>query len=470
MPLRLMFLLTRCLAALFVLAAVSPLTHAQRGASVRRITWNDLGPLQPRVAATGLTAATFDADVERLHRENLRRVREGDLDHLIFYILQSTKIAPGPPIEPALSAKRLVESLTAAQREAFLRAEEGARPSIPGEVKTRVAAALRAFAGARADSRQQYFRALVESAFPDRASRQAGLEQEYLRVMRFVYRKEFIAQRAAAPAAAVSELYRSRGLSTDTAVEAGYLVYLGLGVLKALQPERRIRRVLIVGPGLDLAPRTALQESTPPESYQPWAVIDALVSLGLSTTSDLQVVAADINPRVVEHLRGASRRAPALTLASEVREAESVTFTRDFRDYFANLGRGLSGRPVSATGPGPDGHLRKTVTVAAAAARPLRAESLDIVSERLTERVNLVIATNILPYFDDRQLALVVSNVAAMLEPGGAFIHNEPRGTLGDLTTAAGLPFEQSRHAVIADVKGAPAPLFDSVFLHLRAR
>ena len=418
----------------------------------------------------GFSAATFDADVERLHRENLRRVREGDLDHLIFYILQSTKFTRRPPIEPALSAKALVEGLPPAEREAFLRGDEGLRPAILGEVKTRIAAALRALAGAQTDSRQQYFRALMESAFADRTSRQAGLEQEYLRVMRFVYRKEFVAQRAAAPAAAVSELYRSRGLSTDTAVEAGYVVYLGLGVLKGLQPERRIRRVLIVGPGLDLAPRTALQESTPPESYQPWAVIDALVSLGLSTMGDLQVVAADINPRVVEHLRAAGRRPPALTLASEVREGESVTFTRDFRDYFDSLGGTLSGSPASARSPGADGRLRKIVTVAAAAARPLRAESLDIVTERLTERFDLVIATNILPYFDDRQLALVVSNVAAMLEPGGAFLHNEPRDMLGDLTAAAGLPFQQSRHAVIAEVRGARAPLFDSVFLHLKNR
>ena len=110
----------------------------------------------------------------------------------------------------------------------------------------------------------------------------AALVDEYLRVMRFVYEKEFVAQRAPRPADAVADLYRSRGLSTDTAVEAGYLVSIGLGIVKALEPDRRIRRVLIVGPGLDLAPRTGMLEAGPPESYQPWAVIDALVASGLS--------------------------------------------------------------------------------------------------------------------------------------------------------------------------------------------
>ena len=75
-------------------------------------------------------------------------------------------------------------------------------------------------------------------------------------------------------------------------------------------------------------------------------------------------------------------------------------------------------------------------------------------------------ATNILPYFDDAQLALAMSNIAAMTSPGGVFLHNESRAILGDLTTAVGLPFEQSRHAIIATVRGAKAPLFDSVFLH----
>jgi hypothetical protein len=469
MPLRLMFLLTRCLAALFVLAALSPLIHAQRGASARRITWNDLGALQPRLQADGFAAATFEADVDRLHRDNLRRVREGDLDHLVFYILQSERTSPQPPIEPALSAKALVERLDPAAREAFLRGDEGIRSAIPAAVGARIAAALRVLDAARDDARHTYFRSLVQSAFADRASRQQGLEQEYLRVMRFVYRKEFVAQRADAPALSVAELYRTRGLSTDTAIEAGYVVYLGLGVLKGLQPDRRIRKVLIVGPGLDLAPRTAMQEAAPPESYQPWAVIDAVVSLGLASVSDLQVVAADINPRVVQHLRGASRRPPRLTLTSELREGESVTFSPDFRDYFDRLGSVLSGR-TTPRGTLTEGHLRKTITVGAAAAQPLRAETLDIVTERLAERFDLVIATNILPYFDDRQLALVVSNIAAMLEPGGAFLHNEPRGSLGDLTAAVGLPLEQSRHAVIANVKGATAPLFDSVFLHLSRR
>jgi hypothetical protein len=281
--------------------------------------------------------------------------------------------------------------------------------------------------------------------------------------MRFVYDKEFVAQRAGP--AAVAALYHSRGLSTDTAVEAGYVVYTGLGILKSLEPDRQIRRVLIVGPGLDLAPRTSLLETSPPESYQPWAVMDALVSLGLSRLDQLTVVGADINPRVVEHLRRSRSVPPTLALISGIAETPTVQFSQDYRDYFALLGRSI-GDTQPAT-HALSGHLSKTVRVRAEAARALDAELLDIVTERLNgPPFDLIIATNILPYFDDGELMLAMSNVAGTLAPGGVFLHNEARPVLGELTAALGLPFEQSRHVIIASVRGAPAPLFDSVWLH----
>ena len=256
--------------------------------------------------------------------------------------------------------------------------------------------------------------------------------------MAFDYQKEFVAQRDASPAAAVAELYRRRGLSTDTAVEAGYVVHLGLGVLKALEPTRRLRRVLIVGPGLDLAPRTALDEKAAPESYQPWAVIDAVVAMGLADRGALEVVAADINPRVVAHLRRAREHPPLLRVATSLRQSPTLTLAPEFVDYVDRFGAALSDLP-----PGPardlgQGERGKTVSVSARAARALRAAPLDIVTERLAgERFDLIIATNILPYFDDPQLALALSNITAMLLPGGAFLHNEQRPVLGELTDGA---------------------------------
>jgi len=418
------------------------------GPAVRPIGWQDIAPVQQRLESHGITAAAFPSYVERVRQTNARRVREGDLDHLIFYLLQSTHFTKLPPIEPALSAKTLVESRAA---------------DAPSPVKARAGALLRALDSSDRDARVTYFRELVNAAFPVRREREAALLREYLRVMRFLYEKEFVAQRSAERTAAVADLYRTRGLSTDTAVEAGFLVHQGLGVMRAVEPGLQIRRVLIVGPGLDLAPRTSLREAGPPQSYQPWAVMDALLALGLSRAGDVVVVAADINPRVVQHLRRARDRPPVLTLASEIRENDDVSLSREYREYFERLGSAI-GSP-SANEP-----LLKTVRVTQVVSSAVQAETLDIVTERLTGApFDLIVATNILPYFDEPQLALAMVNIAGMLAPGGTFLHNEGRPSMGDLTTALGLPLEQSRHAVIAKVRGAP-PLGDSIWLHRKIR
>lgn len=427
---------------------ISVLAITQTPSHSVRITWDDLAPLHRALQSRGLTAASFDAYVKQVREDDARRVREGDLDHLIFYALQSTRFTRHPPIEPALSAKALHES----------------GQQVPADVRARIGDLLKAINSSSVDPRLTYFRALMSSMFPNGPGREDALVREYTRVMTFVYDKEFVAQRAGTDA--VVELYRTRGLSTDTEVEAGYVVYNGLGILKSLDSARRIRRVLIIGPGLDLAPRTGFLETSAPQSYQPWAVIDALVSLGLSRVEDLSVVGADINPRVVEHLRQAGSSPPLLTLVTAIAETPTVQLARDYRDYFLQLGRSIGVVADDNPPKGLGGHLSKTVHIRSNVAHALSAEELDIVTGRLEgASFDLIIATNILPYFDDTKLMLAMSNVRAMLAPDGIFMHNESRPMLGDVTKAVGMPFEQSRQVTIALVTGAP-PLADTVWLH----
>jgi len=275
------------------------------------IGWADLpAALHSLLETRGLTSASFPAFVARVRETTAQRVREGQLDHVIYYALQSTQFTSLPPIEPALSAKALADSLDADTRARF-RADPLSVPiaSVAPAVQQRIAAMLAALddaeKAAKADNeRLRLFGDVVRAAFPDRHERRVGLLHAYVRAMRFLYEKEFEARADSA------RLYQTRGLSTDTAVEAGYLVHFGLATLHVLSPEARVRRVLIVGPGLDLAPRTGLLETAPPQSYQPWAVIDALVSLGLSRLDDLDVTAADINPLVVDHINAASKAHP----------------------------------------------------------------------------------------------------------------------------------------------------------------
>ncbi len=313
-------------------------------------------------------------------------------------------------------------------------------------------------------SRLAYIREIVTRDRPSDST--ALLRREYVRAMRFLYQKEFVAPRAGG-ASAVEALYQRRGLSTDTAVEAGYVVQLGLATLKAVEPERRIRRVLIVGPGLDLAPRTGLIETGPPESYQPYAVIDALVSLGLSRVDDLVVVGGDVNPRVVSHLEGARTREVALTLVTGIADGGALSFQDDYRHYVDGVGRS-----IGTIGPSPPlpaayaGHLRKSLRVRPDVSAVVNGVALDIATTRIEDGAfDLIVATNVLPYLDDTGLTLAVANIAGMLAPGGVLLHNEGRPLMPELAALAGLPVRHARTATIALVRGAP-PLADAVWVH----
>ena len=287
--------------------------NAQNVAGATRIRWTDTSPLRGQLESRGLTAASFPAYVERLRQSHASRVRLGDLDHLVFYLLQSKGFTSLPSIEPALSAKALVDGLTNPQREAFLHGGELSSTRVPDAVRARIERLMVALGSPTRDARLIYFGELVKATFADSKEREPGIVRRPARDA-VCYEKEFVAQRSPRPADAVADLYRSRGLSTDTAVEASYVVSIGLAILKSLDPTTASGGCSSSVPDWTSRRERRYLEAGPPESYQPWAVMDALVSHGLARVDELEVVGADINPRVVSHLRRAHNAPPTLSL------------------------------------------------------------------------------------------------------------------------------------------------------------
>ena len=417
---------------------------------IREIRWDDLArPLQQILEAHGLSGPTFTAYIGSVRERNQKRVREGELDHLVYYTLQSASFTSLPAIEPALSAKAFID-----------------RRSIPPDVAARVDALLKAIDGGDPSPRLSYFREIAARAYPDRATRRSSILGEYARAMRFLYDKEFVAAADADAAAATGLLYQQRGLSTDTSVEAGYLVDLELATLRELEPRCRIREVLIVGPGLDVAPRTGLVESGEPQSYQPFAVIDSLLGRGLADRATLRVTGADINAHVVDWVRGSRGTRPRLMLVSGVRETDRVRFTDDYRSYFERLGRSIGVEAARTTAPG---HLAKTIDLSAGITDAVDAATLDAVVDRLDRKFDLVVVTNVFPYLTDADLSLALANIALMLAPDGILLHNEPRPLAAAAGRAAGLSPIHSRSAIVAMVEGGRSPLYDAIWM-FRAR
>src|SRR5205807_3507326 len=130
----------------------------------------------------------------------------------------------------------------------------------------------------------------------------------YRTAMRFLVQKE-IDERG-------SVVYQERGHSTDTQVEANFAVWNALATIHALNGSEKLNRVLIVGPGLDFAPRTDMIDAFDPQSYQPYAVADALLQLKLADPASMAIHCVDINDRVVRFINEYPKGARRLSLAS----------------------------------------------------------------------------------------------------------------------------------------------------------
>jgi hypothetical protein len=435
---------TLMLGALIVAAAPVPF---QTSSAVRELRWEDVRPpIQELLGRHGIDGTSFQSYISKTRQRNQMRVREGDLDHLIYYALQSSAFTNLPPIEPAVSA------------ETFRRTE-----SIPADARARLTAFAAAVAHGGPETRLGYFRESLSRERPDGISADKFLAEQYIRAMRILYEKEFVAARGSGHIEAVGKLYQARGLSTDTSVEAGYVIQLALATLRELEPQRRIRSVLIVGPGLDIAPRTGFSDAVGVQSYQPFAVMDALLRHGLAGRDEMRVAVADINPRVVNWFTRPRGTSLQLMLATSVAENDRVRFTDDFRAYFEGIGSGLKGPGVTRTSLG---RLTKSLELDSRVLNAVDARTFDVVVDRLEGRHDLIVVTNVFPYLSDADLLLGLTNLAAMLAPGGILLHNEPRPILAEATSALRLALLHSRSAVIATVAGAESPLYDSVWMH----
>jgi hypothetical protein len=334
---------------------------------------------------------------------------------------------------------------------------------IPEDVETRLRAFIDALMRAHRDPRSDQFRELIGISLGPGEVPLSLLRNEYARSMRFLYRKEF--------EQGAESLYHDRGLSTDTQVEANYAVWGMLSALAAKPSARPLNRVLIVGPGLDLAPRTDLVDVYEPQSFQPFAVADALITLKLAERSALRIECIDVNAQVISFLRDFARRKQRLLhLFSGLADRPDRSLTAEFKGYFRSLLGGIGREEPPVVRPALGARLQKTVLIDQEIARQITASRLDVITERFepSPGYDLVVATNVLQYFGDAELLLAIANIASMLGDGGFFLHNEARPELAAVTTRLGLPPTQSRTFLIAGTRANG--LFDGAAIHQKIR
>lgn len=458
---------------LFLVGLFLALTGVHSAPAKRAVVYDDLpAELRPWLERQRIQRDEFAARIAEINRRTEERELQGEYDHLIFYLLQSSRFTAQPPIEPALSAYQFVQGLSDAERARFLAEDE--RFQLAGEkisqaVKTRIADFLKAAKKESADERLSYFAGLLAKTASPELSAARRLQAEYFRAMKFLYRKEF-ASRSVKPAevaAFVASLYQERGHSTDTQIEANFAVHTALAALKAQHPETKFSRVLIVGPGMDFAPRTDLIDLFGPQSYQPFAIADSLLALKLAEGSRLKIHCVDINDRVLAHLQSlGARKEVSLSILSGVKDSAARPLTEDFKDYFRGFGQSIGVESSLDVPARFAGHLKKSLRLRPEVVSAVSAGRLNIVTERYQDspQYDLVIVTNVFPYFSAPELLFALTNIQAMTAEGGYLIHNELQTVPSNFVNVLGLPLRQARTVMIAS--DSAAPLFDGVAIH----
>jgi SAM-dependent methyltransferase len=275
-------------------------------------------------------------------------------------------------------------------------------------------------------------------------SRMAADEISYRQAMESVQTSDVDRQRTVS-----ARLYAERGLSSDTGMPVGFSLERILADLASAgeMAPGSIRRVAIVGPGLDFTDKAEGYDFYPVQSIQPFALIDSLLRLNLASAGSLVLTTLDISARVTGHLEAARDRvARGDTYVLHVpldRDAPSHQWQPALVAYWQRFGDRI-GAPVAGV-PLPAGLER--VRVRAIGVRPeiVRAvvpRDLNVVVERLeplpdNQRFDLVVATNILVYYDAFEQALALGNISSMLRPGGFLITSDVVSPVAPMDTTA---------------------------------
>ena len=387
-----------------------------------------LWPVDLRTRTPAQIEALWPGWIAREDAAIRARVQAGDDDSIINLLLYGTTFTTQPRATETQLAGVLVR-----QR------DTGATTFVPSPVlKGRIEDFMAALASPAGNERIQLARQVIERNGMNPATEQGKVRiRKYLEERAAVVGSAVHASTLLDPDAQLVDqvtIFRDRGLSSDTSILIDFGIEKALEVIKSegLLRAAAVRRVAIVGPGLDFTDKQEGHDFYPQQTIQPFAVIDSLARLGLAAAGGVQVTALDLSPRVIAHLesaRTAARGGRSYTLVLP-RELDRM-WTADLTTYWRRFGDRI-GKEAKAMAPRPAaGRLEvRAVALPPPVVLSVAPRDFNVVVQRLEplpadQRFDLVLATNILLYYDVFEQSLAVANVARMLRPGGIFLTND---------------------------------------------
>jgi SAM-dependent methyltransferase len=360
--------------------------------------------------------------VSRRNREIRARLERGDEDSIVNLLLFGTTFTRLP--------RALNDSATI-----------GGPQRAAGIVRGRTADLIAGIAAPGANERLLFARELVERRgidpttpagrerariyLDDLMARVAGEVAGYARAI------ESVRSTPGGPEFAVrSSLYRDRGLSSDTSIRPDFAVDQAIDAIRSMGmlDAGSVRRVGVIGPGLDFTDKAEGYDFYPQQTTQPFSVINSLRRLGLAKAADLRLTTFDLSPRVNLHLQSARRRASTGDAYVVVLPRDRGSRWRPGLIAFWRAFGGTIGEETTAAQPPLDGVDVRAVRIRPDVVSSLDVRDVNVVLERLPladeERFDLIVATNVLVYYDVFEQSLALANIASMLRPGGFLLSN----------------------------------------------
>jgi hypothetical protein len=227
-------------------------------------------------------------------------------------------------------------------------------------------------------------------------------------------------------------LYAHRGLSVDTSLLPNFAIADTLRVLQAkgVLQAGTIKRIAIVGPGLDFTDKRDGYDFYPLQTIQPFAVMEEVERLGLGKREDLTEVTLDLNAAVNAHvanLAAAAKKGRAYQV--QLPRDAAAQWTNQAVNYWEKFGEVIAkpAKPLAVPDQLPSVKL-KAVAISPDRGGRVTPMDLNIVAQTVDfadgEGFDLVVATNILVYYDHFQQALAMGNIARMMNAKGIFVSN----------------------------------------------
>jgi hypothetical protein len=378
----------------------------------------DLIPAELRTPTSAQREALWPEWVSRRDADIRARLAAGDEDSVITFLLFGVSFTTQPRYSfAAAAAQRAPESVAA-------------DPVVQARIRDLVARV----ASPGANERLQFARRVIERRGIDvttAAGRQQSeqLLRDALRRMLADYDAYF---RDNSPGAT---LFRNRGLSSDTSIYVSFAIDAALKDIatKGVLRPGVVRRVAVVGPGLDFSDKQEGYDFYPLQTIQPFAVIDSLRARKLAAADGVQMTTYDLNPRVNDHIEAARQRARAGTgYTVQLPRDPTERWQRDLVSYWTRFGDSVGEHAAPVAPPPAAGRVDvRAVRIRPDIVQAITPRDLNIILQRPDplpdgERFDVVIATNILIYYDVFEQSLAAANIARLLHSGGVLLTNNP--------------------------------------------